>query len=114
MSYLMRKKRAGAIKRVREGFNRKAENEILILLTGRNVYAQIVNFKSGKTLCCVSSVKNGNKKNNRNIKTATIVGQELASKCKSLGVSDVVFNRAENRFCGVVKAVADGFYNSLS
>ena len=107
-----KKKRASAIKRIRAKFGRYVEHEILIFVSGRNVYVQIIDIKSGKTVKTLSTRKKGDKKNHRNIKAATELGKKVAIECKdnNINVDNVSFNRAEKIFCGVVKAVADGFY----
>lgn len=111
MFAIKRKKRDSAIKRIRAKFGRNIKHEILIFCSGRNIYAQIVNLSSGLTETTLSTCnKNDNKKNHRNIETAKNIGKKLADECKKRNIKDVSFNRAEKIFHGVVKAVADGFY----
>ena len=105
-----RKKRAGAIKRIRRKFGMGIEHEILIFCSGRNVYAQVINLKSGLTEITVSTCKKGDKKNHKNISMAEDLGRRLSKECKDRKIGNVSFNRAEKIFHGVVKAVADGFY----
>ena len=80
--------------------------------SSRNVYVQIVDLVNGNTKFTISTCKKGDKKNHRNIKNAEELGKSLASKCKELNIDKVSFNRAEKIFHGVVKAVADGFYQN--
>ena len=105
-----RKKRVSAIKRIRDKFGKCVEHEILVFCSGRNVYAQVINLKSGFTEITVSTCKKGDKKNHKNISMASNLGKKLAKECESRKISNVSFNRAEKIFHGVVKAVADGFY----
>ena len=107
-----KKKRAAAIKRIRSKFGRSVEYEILVFCSNRNIYAQIVNLKSGLTKNTLSTCDKNDKKNHRNIKTANDLGKRLADECKKNKISNVSFNRAEKIFHGVVKAVADGFYEN--
>ncbi len=119
-----RKKRSGAIKRIRAKFGRATKFEMLIFCSNRNVYAQIVNLTNGKTEFTVSTLKvnhadSGSEKkdkgckNCRNVNVARELGVKVAEKCKAEGIDNVSFNRAGKIFHGVGKAVADGFYESL-
>lgn len=106
-------KRSGAIKKIRAKFGRAVDYELLVFCSDRNIYLQIVDLKSGLTKVSVSTLKKGNKQNNRNISCGTELGGRLAEICKQKGIKNVSFNRAEKIFHGVVKAVADGFYEKL-
>ena len=105
-----RKKRCSAIKRIRAKFGRGVRYEALLFCSSRNIYAQIIDIKNGKTVFTVSTCKKGDKKNHRNISYATNLGKDVAMRCKNENIKDVSFNRAEKIFHGVVKAFADGFY----
>jgi len=107
-----RKKRSSAIKRIRAKFGRGVQYEALLFCSSRNIYAQIIDIKSGETKLTVSTCKKGDKKNHRNIAEASKLGKLLSEKCKEAKISNVSFNRAEKIFHGVVKAVADGFYQN--
>ena len=115
MSY-KRKKRDGAMLKVRDGYGRSAENEVLVFLSGKNIYAQVISLNNKKVLASVSTLSSefGNSSNNkRNIKCASAVGKSLAVKCQEMGLKNVVFNRAGHKFCGVLGALAEGFYSNL-
>lgn len=105
-----RKKRISAIKRIRDRFGMNVEHEVLVFCSGRNVYAQVINLKSGLTEITVSTCKKGDKKNHKNISTAIDLGKRLAKECENRKISNISFNRAEKIFHGVVKAVVDSFY----
>jgi large subunit ribosomal protein L18 len=110
MLAIRRKKRTSAIKRIRAKFGRHVEHEILVFCSGRNIYAQIINLKSGVTEFSICTCDKNDTKNHRNIKTAAELGKKLSVECKKRKINNVSFNRAEKIFHGVVKAVADGFY----
>ena len=110
MLSLRRKKRSGAIKRIRSKFGRGVVHEILVFCSGKNIYAQVVNLKDRKTEFAVSTCKKGDKKNHRNVKFGYELGRVLADKCRDNKITNASFNRAEKIFHGVIKAVADGFY----
>lgn len=105
-------KRAGAIKRIRSKFGYGAKHEVLVFVSSRNIYAQVIELGSGKTLFTVSTLSKGNKKNCRNIENAQKLGAVLALKCKEANIEKISFNRAEKIFHGVVKALADSFYGN--
>ena len=106
-------KRSSAIKKIRAKFGRFVEYELLVFCSNRNIYSQIVDLKSGLTKVSVSTLTKGNKKNNRNVSCGGELGAKLAEICEQKGIKNVSFNRANKIFHGVVKAVADGFYEKL-
>lgn len=69
-----------------------------------NIYAQLIDDAQGKTLCASSDLKleNGNK-----TEKATKVWEELASKAKTLNVTQIVFDRGWFAYHGRVKALAE-------
>lgn len=71
----------------------------------RNIHAQIIDDQAGRTLAHVSSIKV--KGYSGNVAAAKLVGKELAEKAKAKGVTKVVFDRGEMRYCGRIKALAE-------
>ena len=109
----LRKKRKGAIAKVRDKFGAGACFELLVYLSNKNVYGQVVNLADRRVIFSASSVSGDKNVNKRNIKNGEIVGKTLALKCKEQGIKDVVFNRANYKFCGVVGSIAKGFYSNI-
>ena len=110
-----RQKRASAIKRIRAKFGYGCQHEVLLFCGSKNVYAQVIDLKSGKTLFSVSTLAlRDGVKNCKNIKKAEELGKILADKCKEKKITKISFNRAEKIFHGVVKSVADSFYGNLN
>jgi large subunit ribosomal protein L18 len=75
------------------------------------IYAQVIDDQSGHTLAAASSVDNElNKKMEGLTKTeqAKLVGQVVAERAKSKGITTVIFDRGGFRYMGRVKALADG------
>lgn len=70
-----------------------------------NIYTQIVDDESGKTLAAASSkdLKTKAKKTDQ----AVEVGKLIAEKAKAAGVTRVVFDRGGYRYHGRVKALAE-------
>lgn len=76
--------------------------------SNKEIYAQLIDDVSGKTLCACSSrekeiTNEGSKKD-----IASLVGKTLAEKAVKLGVSKVSFDRAGYLYHGRVKSLADG------
>jgi len=76
--------------------------------SNKEIYAQLIDDVSGKTLCACSSrekeiTTEGSKKD-----IASLVGKTLAEKAVKLGVSKVSFDRAGYLYHGRVKSWADG------
>ena len=75
------------------------------------IYAQIIDDHSGHTLVAASSVDgelHKKMKGLNKIDQAKLVGQTVAERAKSKGVTSVVFDRGGFRYMGRVKALADG------
>ena len=76
----------------------------------RHMYAQVIDDTQGATLAAASSLED-EVRSNRNGKTkgevSKLVGQLIAERAKSKGVSAVVFDRGGYKYHGRVKAVAD-------
>lgn len=75
------------------------------------IYAQVIDDAAGRTLVSASSVDKelrtqveGKKKSEQ----AKLVGQAVAERAKSKGITTVVFDRGGYKYIGRVKALADG------
>lgn len=69
-----------------------------------NIYAQLIDDISGKTLATASDLKlNNGTKSEKAVK----VGEEIAIKAKSLNITEIVFDRGWFAYHGRVKALAD-------
>lgn len=75
-----------------------------------DIYAQVIDDQVGRTLVSASSVDVDLRKKMKGLKKveqAKLVGQALAERAKSKGISSVVFDRGGYRYIGRVKALAD-------
>jgi len=74
----------------------------------KNIYAQIIDDKLGRTVASVSSLE---KKlgfvGRNNITVATMLGKEIAARALKGGVKEVVFDRGGFLYHGKIKALAD-------
>jgi large subunit ribosomal protein L18 len=73
------------------------------------IYAQVINDLSGKTLISASSRdKELQKAKGSKIEIAKKVGMALGEKAKKAGIETILFDRGGYLFHGRVKALADG------
>lgn len=77
-----------------------------------NIYAQIIDDTTGKTLVAVSSLTPEAKAEIKSIKgkinKSKLVGNLLAKKALDKNIKNVVFDRGGFRYHGRVKALAEG------
>ena len=75
--------------------------------SNKNIYVQVIDDVSGKTLCAASSLDKEFEKAGSNIATAEKVGSLIAKRAGEAKISAVVFDRGGHLFHGKVKALAD-------
>lgn len=84
---------------------------LVIYRSNKNVYAQIIEAKTGNVLFSASSVSRaGRKLSNKGwtVETAEKIGQAIGNKAVAGGITEVVFDRSGSLYHGRVKAIADG------
>jgi large subunit ribosomal protein L18 len=75
------------------------------------IYAQVIDDHAGHTLAAASSIDHeirGKMDGKTKTEQARLVGQLVAERAKTKGVTRVVFDRGGFRYIGRVKALADG------
>ena len=73
-----------------------------------NISAQIIDDKLKKTLVSASSIeKDIRTKKIKKMEKSIIIGEILAKRAKEKNISNVYFDRGENRYHGRVKSFAD-------
>jgi large subunit ribosomal protein L18 len=75
------------------------------------IYAQVIDDAEGNTLVSASTIDKDLREKMKGMKKseqAKAVGQAVAERAKSKGISLVVFDRGGFRYVGRVKALADG------
>ena len=74
----------------------------------KNVYAQLIDDQTGRTLAAASSQdKEANLEYGGNIDAAKVVGKLIAQRAQAQGITQVVFDRGGNIYHGRVAALAD-------
>ena len=81
-----------------------------VFRSSKNISAQIIDDKAGKTLAAASSLDKELKAaigKGWNVEAASAVGKALAERAIKAGVKDVVFDRGGYMYHGRVKALAE-------
>lgn len=98
--------------RVRKKVKGTAERPRLnVFRSLNNMYAQIIDDKSGNTIVCASTLDSslkGKCKNGGNKDAAKLVGELVAKRAVEAGISEVVFDRGGYNYHGRVKELAEG------
>ncbi len=104
-------KRQGRIrrhKRVRKHVKGSSDQPRLsVFRSNTEIYAQLVDDTSGKTVVSASSIEKKAPASGGNIAGAKEVGKLLAERAKAAKISKVVFDRGGNLYHGRVKALAE-------
>ena len=103
----MRKKRQ---LRVRNRLKKNADGRMRLSVykSLKNIYAQIIDDKSGNTLASASTLEKPlGLVGKNNIQAAKVVGAEIGKRAAKVGIQDIYFDRGSFIFHGKVKALAD-------
>ena len=73
-----------------------------------NIYAQVIDDSTGRTLVSASSLEKGFKGLGSNCEAAKQVGLTVAERAKAKGINTVVFDRGGYVYHGRVQALAEG------
>ena len=96
-------------KRVRSKISGTPEMPRLnVIRSEANIYAQVIDDVSGKTLVSASSLDKDIQGYGGNIAAAAAVGRLVAERAKAKGIETVVFDRGGYLYHGRVKALAEG------
>jgi large subunit ribosomal protein L18 len=97
--------------RVRKAIRARANGRprLSVYRSDKNIYAQIIDDISGKTLAAASSLDKDVKAGGKGASTegAAAVGKLIAERGKAANVSEVVFDRGGYLYHGRVKALAE-------
>ena len=81
-----------------------------VFRSGKHIYAQVIDDAAGATLAAASTLDKDLKtslKTGADKDAASAVGKLIAERCKTAGVSAVVFDRGSYIYHGRVKALAE-------
>ena len=115
MSKQLEKKRQGRITRHKRVRGRvtgtPARPRVNVFRSLSNIYAQVIDDEQGHTLASASTIDKdvaGQIEGKTKAEAAKVVGQVLAERAKTAGVSKVVFDRGGYQYHGRVAALAEG------
>ncbi|MDD5730294.1 MAG: 50S ribosomal protein L18 [Candidatus Omnitrophica bacterium] len=98
-------------KRIRVRINgTKVKPRLVLHRSLNNLYAQVIDDDSNRTLFSLSTQDKDIKKTTPscgNVKTAEVFGQAFARRAKEKGITKVIFDRCGYIYHGRVKAFAD-------
>jgi large subunit ribosomal protein L18 len=83
---------------------------LAVFRSHQHIYAQVIDDTTQHTLASASTVDPEFKSDNKsggNCEASRQVGQLIAKRCGSVGISKVVFDRGGNLYHGRVKALAE-------
>lgn len=102
------KQRARRQVRVRKRVHGTAERpRLAVHRSNRHISAQVIDDYAGRTLASASTLESNLRAGSSNADAASSVGQLVAERAKSQGISQVVFDRGGNVYHGRVAALAD-------
>jgi large subunit ribosomal protein L18 len=102
--------RRKARSRYRIALHAKGKPRLSVFRSQKQIYAQIIDDRQGRTLAAASSLDKelkGKLSNGADVDAASAVGKLIAERAKEAGVDAVVFDRGSYRYHGRVKALAD-------
>lgn len=100
----MRKRRHARIRKTLSGTS--ACPRLNVFRSNNGIFVQVIDDTTGTTLASSSSIAL-KLKNGGNIEAATLVGKDIAEKCKKAKIKNVVFDRGGNLYHGRVQALAE-------
>lgn len=97
-------------KRIRKIASGTAERpRLAVFRSNKEIYAQVIDDNSGKTLAAASSKDKAlSKAKGTKTEIANEVGKAIAEKAKKAGVEQVAFDRGGYLYHGRVKSLAEG------
>lgn len=84
-----------------------ARPRLTVYRSNSEIYVQLIDDISGKTIAAASSLKKKPGKKVTGTEQAKIVGKEISEKAVQAGISEVVFDRNGYLYHGCVKTLAD-------
>ena len=107
MAFSKEVRRAKIKRRIRKNITGTSEMPRLsVFRSNKQIYAQIIDDSTGKTLVSASSYNNKAASGSK-MEQAAVVGKEVAEKAVKAGITSVVFDRNGYLYHGRVKSLAD-------
>ena len=101
-------RRAKIKRRIRKNITGStAQPRLSVFRSNKQIYAQIIDDSTGKTLVSAGSVNSKAAAKGSKMDQAAAIGKEVAEKAVKAGITDVVFDRNGYLYHGRVKSLAD-------
>ncbi|MEY4125957.1 MAG: 50S ribosomal protein L18 [Flavobacteriales bacterium] len=101
-------RRAKIKRRIRKKvFGTSAIPRLSVFRSNKQIYAQIIDDTTGKTLASAGSLKNDAAQKAAKLEQAAMVGKMIAENATKAGIQAVVFDRNGYLYHGRVKSLAD-------
>lgn len=84
-----------------------ARPRLAVFRSLKHIYAQVIDDDAQRTLAAASTVGPGFAGYGGNIAAAATIGELIAERAKSAGITQVVFDRGGHNYKGRVKALAE-------
>ncbi len=96
-------------RRIRKvSFGTESRPRLSVFRSNKEIYAQLIDDISGKTLAAASSRDKDIATQGTKTEIAGAVGKAIAEKAKKAGIETIAFDRGGNLYHGRVKALAEG------
>jgi large subunit ribosomal protein L18 len=101
-------RRAKIKRRIRKKvFGTSALPRLSVFRSNKQIYAQLIDDISGKTLASAASLKDDKAQKVNKTEQATMVGKSIAEKASKAGISSAIFDRNGYLYHGRVRSLAD-------
>jgi len=108
MAFSKINRRAKIKRRIRKRVTGSSKTPRLsVFRSNKQIYAQLIDDTTGKTLVSASSYKNKATEKINKVDQAGVIGKEVAEKAVKAGIESVVFDRNGYLYHGRVKSLAD-------
>lgn len=108
MAFSKLNRRAKIKRRIRKNISGTSTTPRLsVFRSNKQIYAQIIDDSTGKTLVSASSYNNKDAAKGNKIDQAAVVGKDVASKAIKAGIESVVFDRNGYLYHGRIKSLAE-------
>lgn len=84
-----------------------ARPRLSVFRSNKQIYAQLIDDESGRTVASASSLGNKATQKDTKIEQAKVVGKEIATEAKKAGISSAVFDRNGYLYHGRIKTLAE-------
>jgi len=98
----LQKKRAQRVRKPLKGTSLRPR--LSVKISGKHIYAQLIDDENGVTLASASSLKQDTKKSKD---LAATIGELIAKEAKSKNIEKAVFDRGFKKYHGLIASLAD-------